>query len=95
MKEGRTKKEAIRCLKRYVAREAFAQLPRSALALDNPQPAARDGLRSSRPASCNWELHSVLSVRRRELVLSGTRLADPVAREAAVHLGEPRTGGRS
>ena len=36
MKEGRTKKEAIRCLKRYVAREVFAQLPRSALALDNP-----------------------------------------------------------
>jgi transposase len=36
IKEGRTKKEAIRCLKRYVAREVFAQLPRSALALDNP-----------------------------------------------------------
>ncbi len=36
MKEGRTKKEAIRCLKRYVAREVFAQLPRSALALDDP-----------------------------------------------------------
>ena len=36
MKEGRTKKEAIRCLKRYVAREVLAQLPRSALALDNP-----------------------------------------------------------
>ena len=36
MKEGRTKKEAIRCLKRYVAREVFAQLPRSAFALDNP-----------------------------------------------------------
>ena len=27
MKEGRTKKEAIRCLKRYVAREVFAALP--------------------------------------------------------------------
>ena len=37
IKEGRTKKEAIRCLRRYVAREVFAQLPRSALALDNPQ----------------------------------------------------------
>jgi transposase len=36
MKEGRTKKEAIRCLKRYVAREVFAQLPTSPLALDNP-----------------------------------------------------------
>jgi transposase len=36
MKDGRTKKEAIRCLKRYVAREVFAQLPRSQLALDNP-----------------------------------------------------------
>jgi transposase len=36
MKDGRTKKEAIRCLKRYVAREVFTALPRSALALDNP-----------------------------------------------------------
>jgi transposase len=36
MNDGRTKKEAIRCLKRYVAREVFAQLPRSELALDNP-----------------------------------------------------------
>jgi transposase len=29
MKDGRTKKEAVRCLKRYVAREVFATLPRS------------------------------------------------------------------
>jgi len=36
MKEGRTKKEAIRCLKRYVAREVFAQLPRPQFALDSP-----------------------------------------------------------
>ena len=36
MKEGRTKKEAIRCLKRYVAREVFAALPRSQFALDSP-----------------------------------------------------------
>jgi transposase len=36
MKDGRTKKEAIRCLKRYVAREVFNALPRSSLALDNP-----------------------------------------------------------
>ncbi len=36
MKDGRTKKEAVRCLKRYVAREVFAALPCSALALDNP-----------------------------------------------------------
>jgi transposase len=36
MKDGKTKKEAMRCLKRYVAREVFAQLPRSELALDNP-----------------------------------------------------------
>ena len=36
MKEGRTKKEAIRCLKRYVAREVFAALPQSQFALDNP-----------------------------------------------------------
>jgi transposase len=33
--EGKTKKEAIRCLKRYVAREVFALLPRAQLALDN------------------------------------------------------------
>ena len=36
MKEGRTKKEAIRCLNRYVAREVFAALPRSQFALDSP-----------------------------------------------------------
>jgi transposase len=36
MKDGRTKKEAIRCLKRYVARGVFAQLPRSQFALDKP-----------------------------------------------------------
>jgi len=36
MKDGRTKKEAVRCLKRYVAREVFAQLPRHQFALDNP-----------------------------------------------------------
>jgi transposase len=36
MKEGRTKKEAIRCLKRYVAREVFAQLPRAEFTLDGP-----------------------------------------------------------
>jgi transposase len=36
MKDGKTKKEAIRCLKRYVAREVFTTLPRSELALDNP-----------------------------------------------------------
>ena len=32
MNEGRTKKEAMRCLKRYVAREVFAALPRERLA---------------------------------------------------------------
>ncbi|HEV2068965.1 MAG TPA: IS110 family transposase, partial [Acidimicrobiales bacterium] len=31
-KEGLSKKEAIRCLKRYVAREVFNQLPRERLA---------------------------------------------------------------
>ena len=36
MKDGRTKKEAMRCLKRYVAREVFAALPRSEFALDSP-----------------------------------------------------------
>ena len=36
MKEGRSKKEAIRCLKRYVAREVFAALPREGVsALDS------------------------------------------------------------
>ena len=32
MKVGLTKKEAMRCLKRYVAREVFAHLPRERLA---------------------------------------------------------------
>jgi transposase len=36
MKDGRTKKEAIRCLKRYVAREVYTALPRSQFALDSP-----------------------------------------------------------
>lgn len=36
MKEGRTKKEAVRCLKRYVAREVYAHLPRNEFALDSP-----------------------------------------------------------
>ena len=36
MKDGRTKKEAVRCLKRYVAREVFAALPRSQFGVDNP-----------------------------------------------------------
>ena len=36
IKEGRTKKEAVRCLKRYVAREVYQQLPRPGLPLDSP-----------------------------------------------------------
>lgn len=36
MSEGLTKKEAVRCLKRYVAREIYNHLPRPQLALDNP-----------------------------------------------------------
>ena len=36
VKEGLTKKEAIRCLKRYIAREVYNHLPRQQLALDNP-----------------------------------------------------------
>ena len=36
MKEGLTKKEAFRCLKRYIAREVYNSLPRSHLALDSP-----------------------------------------------------------
>jgi transposase len=35
-KEGLTKKEAFRCLKRYIAREVYNSLPRSQLALDGP-----------------------------------------------------------
>ncbi len=35
MKEGLTKKEAFRCLKRYIAREVYNHLPRQ-LALDSP-----------------------------------------------------------
>ena len=27
MKDGRTKKEAVRCLKRYIAREVYGLLP--------------------------------------------------------------------
>jgi transposase len=34
--EGRTKKEAMRCLKRYIAREIYHQLPRQQPTLDNP-----------------------------------------------------------
>ena len=36
MKQGLTKKEAFRCLKRYIAREVFNALPRDQLALDSP-----------------------------------------------------------
>jgi transposase len=36
MKEGLTKKEAFRCLKRYIAREVYNNLPRQQFALDNP-----------------------------------------------------------
>ena len=35
-KEGLTKKEAVRCLKRYVAREVFSLLPHEKLGLDSP-----------------------------------------------------------
>jgi transposase len=35
-KEGLTKKEAVRCLKRYVAREVFNLLPNEKLGLDSP-----------------------------------------------------------
>ena len=34
--EGKTKKEAVRCLKRYVAREVYGLLPREQFALDSP-----------------------------------------------------------
>jgi transposase len=36
MTEGLTKKEATRCLKRYVAREVYNHLPKPELALDSP-----------------------------------------------------------
>ena len=35
-REGLTKKEAVRCLKRYVAREVFSLLPHEKLGLDSP-----------------------------------------------------------
>jgi transposase len=35
-KDGLTKKEAVRCLKRYVAREVYSLLPHEKLGLDNP-----------------------------------------------------------
>ena len=35
-KEGLTKKEAVRCLKRYVAREVFSLLPHEKLGVDSP-----------------------------------------------------------
>jgi hypothetical protein len=35
-KEGLTKKEAVRCLKRYVAREVYSLLPHEKLGLDSP-----------------------------------------------------------
>lgn len=35
-KEGLTKKEAFRCLKRYIAREVYNALPRAELVLDGP-----------------------------------------------------------
>ena len=36
MKEGLTKKEAFRCLKRYIAREVYNHLPTQQLAVDRP-----------------------------------------------------------
>ena len=36
MSEGKTKKEAVRCLKRYVAREVYGLLPHDRLGVDNP-----------------------------------------------------------
>ena len=35
-KAGLTKKKAMRCLKRYVAREVFSLLPHDELGLDSP-----------------------------------------------------------
>jgi hypothetical protein len=35
MKEGLTKREAMRCLKRYIAREIYTNLPRQSL-VDSP-----------------------------------------------------------
>ena len=36
MKDGLTKREAIRCLKRYIACEVYNSLPRHQLTLDSP-----------------------------------------------------------
>ncbi len=36
LKDGKTKKEAFRCLKRYIARDLYNHLPHHELALDSP-----------------------------------------------------------
>jgi transposase len=36
LKEGKTKNEAMRCLKRYAARELYPLLPRGQVRLDSP-----------------------------------------------------------
>jgi transposase len=36
MKAGKTKKEAFRCLERYIARDVYNCLPHQQLALDGP-----------------------------------------------------------
>jgi|GEM_PF-4648722 len=49
--EGLTKKEAVCCLKRYVAREVFNLLPHEKLGLDSPSE-HRTGLhRNARPVA--------------------------------------------
>jgi hypothetical protein len=35
-KEGLSKKEAVRCLKRYIAREVYRLLPHERLGVDTP-----------------------------------------------------------
>ena len=50
-KEGLTKKEAIRCLKRYIAREVYNHLPRPTPRLTVPRSIIRY------PVDTNWRLH--------------------------------------
>ncbi|MGH9917688.1 MAG: IS110 family transposase [Nitrososphaerales archaeon] len=55
MKEGRTKKEAIRCLKRYVGREVFARLPRQQFVLDTLMPSSEIRRRAASTSS-TWNM---------------------------------------
>ena len=61
MKEGKTKKEAMRCLKRYVARELFPLLPRE----------SRSGLTAHRSIVLGYRTGYSVSRPARALIMSG------------------------